>query len=268
MDDSNEYETGTPRLTVYALADLARESELAEGTAVVIDVLRATTTAIRALANGCLEVIAVEEIADALALARDLSRRGPVLLGGERRGLPIPGFDLGNSPHEYTQEVCTGRRLVLTTTNGTRAMVRAARAKITLLASFHNVSAVTRLLDYLGGPTFLLCSGTEGRVSLEDVLCAGAIVERGGDRFQMDDMGWIARAAWQQWRENLAEALQLGTGGRKLVSLGLERDVIEAARVDICDVVPVAQGGKPAFVAWRDTPRASKNCWSQGPGFS
>src|SRR5207244_395253 len=116
------------------------------------------------------------EVEEARALAGQL-RAGRVLLAGERHSEPLPGFDLGNSPGAYTAKVCKGRTLVLTTTNGSRALVRAAEAERALVASFVNYSAVCEQLRLDARPVHIVCSGTEGEVSLEDTILAGAIVD-------------------------------------------------------------------------------------------
>src|SRR5205807_6516908 len=129
---------------------------LAGGLAVVIDVLRATTTIVHALAAGCTDVRPCAEVEEARALA-DGMRAGRVLLGGERGGAPLPGFDLGNSPREYTPRACKGNTLVLTTTNGTRALLRAAEAERVLLAAFVNYSAVCEQLRQETRPVHIVC---------------------------------------------------------------------------------------------------------------
>src|SRR5712691_9127206 len=113
---------------VHLLPTLAPPGRLTGGVAVVVDVLRATTTIIHALAAGCSSVRPCAEVEEARELAGTM-RAGRVLLGGERGGAPLPGFDLGNSPAEYTAKVCCGSTLVLTTTNGMRACLRAAEAE-------------------------------------------------------------------------------------------------------------------------------------------
>src|SRR3954452_7183254 len=130
---------------VHLLPELVPPGRLAGGLAVVIDVLRATTTIVHALAAGCTAVRPCAEVEEARDLAGGM-RAGRVLLGGERGGVPLPGFDLGNSPREYTAKVCRGSTLVLTTTNGTRALLRAAEAARVLVASFANFSAVCEQL--------------------------------------------------------------------------------------------------------------------------
>src|SRR5947209_4689500 len=149
---------------VHLLPDLVPCGRLRGGVAVVIDVLRATTTMVHALAAGCVCVRPCAEIEEARALAGQM-RAGRVLLGGERGGQPLPGFDLGNSPREYTAKVCKGNTIVLTTTNGTRALLRAAEAERVLVAAFVNYSAVCEQLRQDARPVHVVCAGTEGEVS-------------------------------------------------------------------------------------------------------
>jgi 2-phosphosulfolactate phosphatase len=140
-------------------------------TAVVIDVLRATTTLSVALDNGARAVIPVASPEAALAIR---AREPGALLCGERQGLRIPGFDLGNSPAEYAAEVVANRTLIFASTNGSLALLAAAGCRRRLLAAFVNVAAVLRAL---AGERFvlLLCAGKEGRFAIEDAACAGMI---------------------------------------------------------------------------------------------
>src|SRR5262245_17347636 len=164
------------RIDVHLVPDLATPERLAGGLAVVVDVLRATTTIVHALAAGCSCVRPCAEVDEARRLAGSLPA-GKVLLGGERDGKPLPGFDLGNSPGEHTAARCRGRALVLTTTNGTRALLRAAGAQRVLLAAFVNYSAVCEQLRHELRPVHIVCAGSAGEVALEDTLLAGALVE-------------------------------------------------------------------------------------------
>jgi 2-phosphosulfolactate phosphatase len=212
---------------------------LADSVAVVIDVLRATTTIIHALAAGCVAVWPIEEVEEARRLA-DGMRVGRVLLGGERGGTPPPGFDLGNSPSEYTCVRCKGTTLVLTTTNGTRALLRAAPAARTLIAGFVNYSAVCEQLAGDPRPIHIVCAGWHGEVALEDALLAGALVdflcERGS--ICLND---AARLAWDCFENHgriLDGALEVSAGGAHLRSLGYDDDIRAAARVDQFAVVP------------------------------
>ena len=169
-----------PMLNVYDLPRLVEPEALAGGTAVVIDVLRSTTTIAYALAAGAKEVIACREVSDALALAAHLPAE-QAILGGERHGVRIDGFALGNSPEEYTPERVRGKTVLLTTTNGTRAMDHARLAEEVWVAALVNASAMVKRL--LGREhVHILCAGTDGRPSEDDILMAGLLVERLQDR--------------------------------------------------------------------------------------
>ena len=224
---------------VHLLPSLAPAGSLAGGLAVVIDVLRATTTVIYALAAGCTSILPCAEVEEARTRAGGL-RAGRVLLGGERGGAPLPGFDLGNSPREYTPQVCRGRTLVLTTTNGTRALLRAAEAERALVAGFVNFSAVCEQLRGDARPVHILCAGTEGAVTLEDVLLAGGLVEVLCDQAAVC-LNDGARLAWDCFENHgrvLLGALEVSQGGAVLRRLGYDEDIRAAARVDLVALVP------------------------------
>ncbi len=222
---------------VHLLPGLA--NELAGGLAVVIDVLRASTTIIQALAAGCEAVRPCAEVEEARAVAGGM-RAGRVLLGGERQGVAPAGFDRGNSPREYTPAVCRGTTLVLTTTNGTRALLRAAEADRVLIAGFVNYSAVCEQLHKDTRPIHLICAGTDGEVSLEDTLLAGALVDDLCEAMEVR-MNDAARLAWDCFENHgrvLLGALQVGRGGELLRRLGLGDDLRAAADVDKFALVP------------------------------
>lgn len=224
---------------VHLLPGLVPCGALKDGIAVVIDVLRATTTIVHALARGCTAVRPCAEIAEAQELAGQM-RAGRVLLGGERNGSPLPGFDLGNSPGEYTCKVCKGTTLVLTTTNGTRALLRAAEAARTLVAAFVNFSAVCEQLRQDPRPVHMVCAGTEGEVSLEDTLLAGALVDHLCDvsEVRLNDGARIAWDCFENHGRVLQGALEVGKGGAKLRGLGYDEDIRAAAQIDQFALVP------------------------------
>lgn len=226
-------------VNVYLLPQLAPPERLAHGVAVVIDVLRATTTIIHALAAGCTAVRPCAEVEEARALA-DRMPAGKVLLGGERGGVPLPGFDLGNSPREYVSRVCRGTTLVLTTTNGTLALLRAAAAERVLVAGFVNYSAVCEQLRLDPRPVHILCAGTDGEVTLEDTLLAGAFIEFLCDAGEVR-LNDAARLAWDCLENHgrvLEGALQISHGGENLRRLGYDDDIRAAAQVDLFALVP------------------------------
>jgi 2-phosphosulfolactate phosphatase len=237
------------KLFVHFLPELITPEELAGGVVVVIDVLRASTTIACALAAGAVDVIPCLEVEDARRVAAGLPP-GTFVLGGERGGRPIDGFDLGNSPGEYTPESVGGRTVVFTTTNGTKALMRCRLAKRVLVGSLVNRSAVCEALAEAEW-VHLVCAGTRGRITRDDVLAAGAIVEglveTGGGRWELNDEARVAGDCSQfsvfsfQSRALgpvLAQALRATQGGRDLVEIGLGRDIEVAARVDSCPVVP------------------------------
>lgn len=224
---------------VHLLPQLVPAGRLAGSVTVVIDVLRATTTIIHALAAGCTDVRPCAEIEEARAMA-DGMRAGRVLLGGERGGEPLPGFDLGNSPREYTGKLCKNTTLVMTTSNGTRALLRAAEADRVLVAGFVNFSAVCEQLRQESRPIHILCAGTEGEVSMEDTLLAGALIEVLCETMEVA-LNDSARLAWDCFENHgrlLASAFEVSKGGAKLRALGYDEDVKAAAQVDQFTLVP------------------------------
>ena len=224
---------------VHLTPGLAPPAELEGGVAVVVDVLRATTTLVHALAAGCTAVRPCAEVEEARALAGSM-RAGRVLLGGERDGKPLPGFDVGNSPLEYTAPRCRNTVVVLTTSNGTRALLHAAPAARVLTAAFVNYSAVCEQLRREARPIHILCAGDGGAVALEDALLAGALVDF------LSDLGPArlndgARLAWDGFMQHgrvLEGALAVSAGGARLRELGYDEDVRAAARVDQFALAP------------------------------
>src|SRR5437763_2497421 len=224
---------------VHLVPELAPAGRLAGGVAVVIDVLRASTTIVHALVAGCCAVRPCAEIDEAQTLAGSM-RVGRVLLAGERGGAPLPGFALGNSPAEYTPKVCKGRTLVLTTTNGTRALLRAAEAERVLAAAFVNFSAVCEQLRLDARPVHVVCAGSAGEPCLEDTLLAGALVDFLSEEMEVA-LNDSARLAWDCFENHgriLSGALEVSSGGEHLRSLGYAADIAAAAEVDRFALVP------------------------------
>ena len=234
-----------PQINVHLLPSLVPAEDLADRTVVLIDVLRATTTIIHALASGAVSILPCGEPDEARQLAGSLS--GPVVLGGERGGLPIEGFDLGNSPDEYTPEMVSGKTVVFTTTNGTRAMLHCRSARRVLIGAFVNFSALCHKLATQPAAD-LVCAGTENQVTREDVLLAGAVVDdvqrRNQDHVALNDQAHLAADAWREAVRRLsgsltlAETLRTSRGGRNMIRLGQQRDIEIAAHIDKFDIVP------------------------------
>ena len=222
--------------------EMLNESFLAGRTAVVIDVLRATSCMLTALANGAARVQPVGEVDQARRLAASWPP-GSAILGGERDGLQIDGFDLGNTPQEFTPERVRGRTVIMTTSNGTRAVLMALPAERVYIAALVNVAAITRTLIGLGrGDAVLVGSGTQRRVSWEDTFCAGAIVERlladsPEGTWHLTDSALIALETWRAAKGDLDAALRRGRGGWNVVRVGVDAAFATCGAVDSLDLV-------------------------------
>ncbi len=242
-----------PILNLYALPKLVDPSELAGGIVVVIDVLRASTTIIHALEAGAREVIPCLEVDDARSVAKELPD-DDVILCGERKGLPIDGFHLGNSPGEYNSTRVGGKVVVFTTTNGTRAINHARQAQRVLIGAFVNATAVfEELVEYQ--QIHLLCAGANGLMSQDDILLGGMLVERvqrrGGLLYEQNAQAITARETWLNSfalpralgaeplePQRLAKELRKSPGGKNLVAIGMEEDILAAAQIDRFSSVP------------------------------
>jgi 2-phosphosulfolactate phosphatase len=247
------------KVFVHLLPSLIPPGSLKGGVAVVVDVLRATTVMVYALASGCEAVIPCGEIDEAKAAAASLPP-GTALLAGERHGLPIEGFDLGNSPAEFTPEVCQAKTIVITTTNGTRAILASLEADRVYVAAFANLRATAAELavqffkkDH-GRSVHIICAGTEGQISLEDSLLAGALASAivgsvadvamtpGFDELFGNDEALMVMSQWLEvdrylQKRPLWKLLRLGRGGRNVERIGRGIDIVDCAYSDRFGVV-------------------------------
>lgn len=228
---------------VWTTAEL-EHFNVQERAPVVIDVLRAASSIATAIHNGARALLPAESIEQALRIANSIGRRD-VLLCGERGGEPIEGFDLGNSPAEFTRHAVGERTLVMTTTNGTRALAAVAGAAPAFVAALVNLGAVaTRLLEGDRDP-LIVCAGRSGRVAAEDALCAGLLVKALLDRssqsrgIEVGD-GAIAALALADRHSPVGTDFLLRTAaGRALAEIGRAEDVALCAMVDALSAVPI-----------------------------
>jgi len=225
---------------VHFLPTLFEPDDVVGSIAVVVDILRASTTITHALANGADCVIPCATVEEAFAARNELPT-GTCLLGGERGGVRIDGFDLSNSPTGYNPDTVRGKSIGFTTTNGTGALIRAEKADDVLIGAFVNLSAVTDRLRTSELPVHIVCAGTNGQITGEDVLFAGALVDKLGDgaaeEFETSDSTRIALDHWRDESGNgstdaLQAALRRSQGGRNLIELGYDRDIATAADTD------------------------------------
>ena len=217
-------------------------------TVVVFDVLRATTTIIAGLAAGIHRFHAFANLDDAKAAAAITTPR-PILIG-ELHALPAPGVDLGNSPRQWLP-VHAGRDVFMATTNGTKAMTAARTASQMFLGALVNATAAAKAAAETGKPVLLLCSGTDGQISEEDTLGAGAVttyLESHGF-VVANDSARIARNLFAVCKENLVKTLYDTQGGRNNIKVHYEADIDFAARLDVFDFAPVV--GLPELVIGR-----------------
>lgn len=247
-----------PNAFVHLLPSLIPEGALGGGVAVVLDVLRATTVMVHALASGCEAIVPCLEIEEAREVAGALAS-GTAILAGERRGIPIPGFDLGNSPGDFRPEVCRGKTLVMTTTNGTRAILACREADRVLIGAFPILTAIVDAVVSIGKEVHVVCAGTDGLVSFEDTMLAGAILQelaRGPGWEPGNDAALIASRCWgaSAPETGLASTLSIGRGGRRVTELGLGADIEAASRSSRLDLVPELQRDPLRIVAAGATP--------------
>ena len=238
-------------LQVHDLPEDVEARTLAGGTVIVIDLLRASTTICQALAAGARDVVPFRDVEETLTAANRVGRTN-VVLGGERGGRRIDGFDLGNSPAEYTPEAVGGRTVFITTTNGTQALYHARFARRVVVGALVNRSAVVASVKH-ERRIDMLCAGTNGRGTKEDRLAAGAMIgdlcaEPGADWY-LNDAACSARDSWavqigkahttsHSLRDRLAIDLRNTPGGRNLIGIGLDQDLVDCAEIDRLNIVP------------------------------
>ncbi len=246
------------RLEVAFLPSLVQPDSLRDRTVVVTDVLRATTTIVNALANGCRQVIPRPSIESARQTHLELENS---VLGGERGGRIVEGFHNGNSPIEYTQDVIGDKSLILATTNGTVAMEHCRTAKRVLIGAMINLTAISEQIDD-EEPVTVVCSGTDGFITSEDVIFAGALMHMLAERnsggtvrgnngspennghHELSDMAKIAANHWRHTSRmvdqgtEMADFFRKARGGINLVRIGHDDDIVFASQVDTVPVVP------------------------------
>lgn len=229
------------RLDVFLTPGEVIPAEIADRTVVVVDILRATTTIVQALSSGAKSIYPVASIEEALRLANTFGR-DEVLLCGERKCVRIDGFDLGNSPREFTPDKVAGKVLVMSTTNGTLAMSMTTGAGRVFIGSLLNLAAVVEELSRAAIDPVIICAGRERHFALEDATCAGMLtlrlMEARSGEWRMNDG---ARAAVALAREfGVGESVfRLSAGGRAIIEAGLAEDLTFCAQLDTLDILPV-----------------------------
>jgi len=221
------------------------EMLLREKNVVVIDVLRSSTTIVAALRNGAREIIPVGSVESAVKVSGNLF--GDVVLrGGERNGKIIPGFNLGNSPKEYTEEAVKGKSIIFCTTNGTAAMAKARYAQKMVVAGFVNISLVVEYIKECREDFFIVCSGKQQLFCIEDAICAGMIVTMLCDDeslyVELNDSAVAAQALHKTFGRNLLKMAKSSEHGKYLMEIGFEDDIKTCVKLDSIPALPLLVG--------------------------
>jgi 2-phosphosulfolactate phosphatase len=226
-------------IEVIATIGEAEAQHMKHKTVIVVDVLRATSTMVTILGQGCRGIIPVETLQE----AKESHQEGDLLIG-ERFCKKIPGYDFGNSPLEFVQADLTGKRVIMTTTNGTRGIQKACQAEHVLAGSLLNGKACAQAAAEFGQDIAIICSGTQDVFSLEDGLCAGQIADEllalGGEmNVALNDFGIAMRNSYVQAKDHMEHTLFHCWNGNRLNELGFGSDIRYCAQLNITEIVPI-----------------------------
>jgi len=230
---------------LYFATEHIDELSLRDQTVVVLDVLRAGTSIATALSNGAKEIIPVNTVERAVKISGSLFG-DHILRGGERNGRMIEGFDLGNSPLEYTKERVDGKAIIYSTTNGSRAIDKARYARDVAVGAFVNLSSLLGFLRDADRDVVILCSGNNGKFCMEDSVCGGmllhALSESAGDELVMTDSALAAVALYKSFGRSIPKMIRASEYGKYLMGIGFSEDIEYCAAVDSLPILPQLVG--------------------------
>jgi len=233
------------RLDVFFTPNQVKVPDTQGRLVIIVDVLRASTTVATALGNGAKTVIPLEGPDEVISRSKEFAR-SQTLLAGEQKMHPITGFDLGNSPQAFTPEVVEGKTILITTTNGTRALLGVQGARDIVIASYVNFTAVLAMMKVAASSDTdiaIICAGEEGSFTLEDAACAGRYVRAIPKRaaLAVNDAAAASVLIEKKYGDNIAKVFKESTHGQALQSAGFGDDLAAAAEVDSYPVVPIWQ---------------------------
>ncbi|HJQ53400.1 MAG TPA: 2-phosphosulfolactate phosphatase [Gemmatimonadaceae bacterium] len=233
------------QLDVFFTPGQVKPGDLAGRLVAVVDVLRASTSIATALGNGARTVIPLEGADEVIVRSKDFTR-SQILLAGEQKMLPITGFDLGNSPQAFTPETVEDKTILITTTNGTRALLGVQGARDIVIASYVNFTAVLTLMKVAAGTNTdiaIVCASEEGSFTLEDAACAGRYVRAIPKRASigLNDAAVASVLIEKKYGDNIAKVFKESTHGQALQEAGFGADLAACAEVDSYPVVPIYQ---------------------------
>jgi len=227
------------QIDVVLTVDEVRQEQINNHTVIIIDVLRASSTIVTALHKGFSMVYPVETIGQALSLSNS-----DTILAGERYCKNIHDFHYNNSPTQLMEAEPTRKKLVLTTTNGTRAIQKANRGASILIGCFLNATACIEEAISRGLDITLFCAGSRKKYAHEDGLAAGLLIHQAqslNPNLRISDLGITLLNCYQQCANNLHEELRKSATGKRLLSLNYEKDVSFCSQVDLFHLVPIVK---------------------------
>ncbi|MFN1835624.1 2-phosphosulfolactate phosphatase [Balneola sp. MJW-20] len=232
-------------IDVYYSIHGFQEEDLRGKTAVVIDVLRASSSIVTALSRGAKRIIPVADMEEAVKIASPMDSRD-YLLCGEKDGNKIEGYHLGNSPLEYVPDVIGNKTLIFNTTNGTKAIRKASLANQVYVGAFLNQQSILNAINEHDDEVVLICSGWRGRLSLEDALFAGSLVHHlsnGVMSDQLKDSAKIAFGLFERFGQDLEKTIGESDHAKRLAKLVPEGDIPFCCKVDEFDTLPAMKDG-------------------------
>lgn len=234
------------RADVFFAPSLMMPGDVSNRVVAVVDVLRASTSIAAAIANGARAVIPLPSSEEVASRSKTLAR-SEVRLAGERKSQPISGFDFGNSPAEFSREAVEGKTVLMTTTNGTAAILSVQGAKDIVVASYVNFSAVLGALRTAlraGTDVAIVCAGQDRQFSLEDSACAGLFIQHitaKHTKVEVNDAAQAAMVLNKKYGTNLKRLFKASSHGQALTAAGFESDLAACAELNAYGVLPVYQ---------------------------
>lgn len=225
------------KVDIIISADDIKEKKILNKSVVVIDMLRATSVIVTAINNGCEGVIPVLTVEEAVKIAE--KHREKYILGGERNALKIQGFDFSNSPLEYNQDKVKGKTLIMTTSNGTRAIKASVKAKNIIIAAMINAEAVVQKLTHYNKDVVIINAGTNGEFSIDDFICSGYIISilKKENEIRLSDIATTSLYIYEKNRD-IKSFIKYANHYKKIKELGLLKDLEYCCQKNIIDKVP------------------------------
>lgn len=220
--------------------DLIHQFDLKGKIAVVVDIFRATSCMVTGMAHGIKSIYPVDNVTDCL----DLGKKG-MITAGERGGIKVEGFTIGNSPFEYMKDEYQGQSVAVTTTNGTRTILASTEADQILIGAFLNLDALVSYLSAIQKDVVIHCAGWQGTVNIEDTLFAGALIDKISDtRHFSGDPALLALQLYSQHQDDLMKIARASSHAQRLKNFGIEKDLEFCMDLSLYTVIPEFKDGK------------------------